>query len=276
MDTISDWSKNEVYKVATAESLTAGLLFSTLVDIPIGGSYKYGCFGVYDTDAKRTFLGVKVDDVYTHMCAKQMAEGVLKNSNATIAIAVTGNAMPYQKVGQLDEAGKIGEVFIGVACYKDDYTIVSKTSVYNFCNRQSPARSICKLWFNTIREKSKLNTLSASHACQGAPKQFINGMNDPIVTSFLSNYVRNKTAEVAYTFALSYLKDQRKYNQLVVPSWINESRIKPGDIPFHACNNALLVSHRKDYPKKIKSFCVNRNCTNDDRNGKGNKAMYDD
>ena len=54
------------------------------------GWCKYGCFGVYDTDAKRVFNSVKVDDVYTHTCAKEMAVGLLKNSNATLAISVTG------------------------------------------------------------------------------------------------------------------------------------------------------------------------------------------
>jgi nicotinamide mononucleotide (NMN) deamidase PncC len=77
-----------LHKITTAESLTAGLIMATLVDIPIGGLHKYGCFGVYDTDAKRVFLGVKVKDVYTHLCASQMSIGVLQNSNASIAIAV--------------------------------------------------------------------------------------------------------------------------------------------------------------------------------------------
>ena len=64
--------------LATAESLTRGLIFSTLVDMPLGGSTKYGCFSVYDTDAKRIFLGVNAGDLYTHRCATEMAVGVLK------------------------------------------------------------------------------------------------------------------------------------------------------------------------------------------------------
>ena len=83
---------------------------STIVDIPWCGWAKYGYTGVYDTDAKRVFNGVGVDDVYTQRCAKEMAVGLLKNSNATIALAVTGNAMPDP-----DKVQKLGEVFIGVA-----------------------------------------------------------------------------------------------------------------------------------------------------------------
>ena len=56
--------KNWELQIATAESLTAGLIFSTLGDIPFGGRNKYGCFSVYDTDAKRVLLGVTADDVY--------------------------------------------------------------------------------------------------------------------------------------------------------------------------------------------------------------------
>jgi nicotinamide mononucleotide (NMN) deamidase PncC len=82
-------------QIATSESLTAGLIMSTLVKIPWAGWHKYGCTGVYDTDAKRVFNSVMVDDVYTHTCAKEMAIGLLNNSNATLTLAVTGNAMPY-------------------------------------------------------------------------------------------------------------------------------------------------------------------------------------
>jgi len=90
-------SKDKYLQIATSESLTCGLIMSTLVDIPYLGYIKYGGFGVYDTDAKRVFNNVSVDNVYTHKCAYQMAVGVLKNSNATIAIAVTGNAMPLNE-----------------------------------------------------------------------------------------------------------------------------------------------------------------------------------
>ena len=71
-------------QVAIAESLTGGGIFSTLVDVPFAGACKYGCFGVYDTDAKRVFLGVTEPDVYTLNCASQMAIGILRNSNATL------------------------------------------------------------------------------------------------------------------------------------------------------------------------------------------------
>ena len=137
-------------QIASAESLTAGLIFSVLVDIPFAGANKYGNFGVYDTDAKRAMLGVQVKDVYTHLCAKEMAVGVLKNSNATIAIAVTGNAMPYK-----GDEEKLGEVFIGIAGYTSENEISVSTKSYNFCK----GLSTCKLWNQRPSEENNYSGL---------------------------------------------------------------------------------------------------------------------
>lgn len=160
----SDNNKNIDIYIGTAESLTAGLMFSTLVDIPFGGAFKYGCFGVYNTDAKRVFIGVDEPDVYTHNCAKQMAVGILLNSNATLGIAVTGNSMPTK-----DDEHKIGEVFIGIATYvrnpnsssssssssSSNCVIKVSTSVYNFCENEST----CNLWYNNSLNEKKLKLI---------------------------------------------------------------------------------------------------------------------
>jgi len=141
-------------QIGTSESLTAGLIMSTLVRIPLGGWHKYGCFGVYDTDAKRVFNTVEIDNVYTHTCAKEMAIGILKNSNATLAIAVTGNAMPYYK-----EIEKLGEVFIGIAGYVENngnVEIIYSTKSINACleNTTTPFLSKCKQWIKSQTDKT--------------------------------------------------------------------------------------------------------------------------
>jgi len=214
MSNIADWDNGYVHQVATAESLTAGLIFSTIVDVPIGGAHKYGCLGVYDTDAKRIFLGVKVENLYTHRCAKEMAEGVLKNSNATIAIAVSGNAMPNQGIDKFDDIAKLGEVFIGIAGYKDDGTIICETFVYNFCVEHSNAINLCKLWHDTVVQKSQIAKIS--EAKKKVP-ELASGFNDFITTSFVSNYIRNKTAEIALLKALRFIKK----NKLAIPSFLH-------------------------------------------------------
>ena len=123
---------------------------STLADIPFGGWMKYGCLGVYDTDAKREFLGVKVDDVYTHRCAKEMAIGALTNSNASLAIAVTGNAMSTPR-----NVHQLGEVFIGIAGYNKDGIIIYETSVINACNDiDSDFKELCFNWYEIMSQKT--------------------------------------------------------------------------------------------------------------------------
>jgi nicotinamide mononucleotide (NMN) deamidase PncC len=65
--------KERQLNVATAESLTSGMIASSLVNAPLYGSYVYGGFATYDSDAKRIVIGVKVRDVYTRECALEMA-----------------------------------------------------------------------------------------------------------------------------------------------------------------------------------------------------------
>lgn len=82
--------KERQLNVVTAESLTGGMIVSSLVDVPLYGPYIYGGFATYDSDAKRQFLGVAVGDVYTKECSLEMAEGAVANSRALVGLAVTG------------------------------------------------------------------------------------------------------------------------------------------------------------------------------------------
>lgn len=151
-------TKDKFLQICTSESLTAGLIMTTLVDIPWAGFLKYGCFGVYDTDAKRVFNHVEVNNVYTHRCAKEMAIGILKNSNATLAISVTGNAMPHQ-----EDADMIGEIFIGAAGYRiteaGGTEIIYSTKSINACidTNDTEFKASCDKWYSTIVNEHKLN-----------------------------------------------------------------------------------------------------------------------
>ena len=172
-------------QIGTSESLTSGLIMSTLVDIPFGGYLKYGCFGVYDTNAKRVFNCVSVKDVYTHKCAGEMAIGVLKNSNATLAVSVTGNSMPFNT-----DIEKLGEVFIGVAGYDQSGKIIYVTKSINACidNNIKEFKNSCKKWYSTIVDS--------------AGKKF----NDRSDTTTLSQEIRYYTAQKAYEFAVEFVQ----------------------------------------------------------------------
>lgn len=220
-------SHHKDLQIATAESLTAGMIMSTLVDIPWWGYIKYGCIGVYDTDAKRTLIGVKVKDVYTHKCASEMAIGVLQNTNATISIAVTGNAMPTN-----DNVDKLGEVFISIAGYNKNNKIIYITKSINACIQTNNIefKKLCNLWYNTIISDTSKKTYNA----------FSN-------TAAISQEIRYYTTYKALEICLKFIK---KYKP-VAPKIIIDRKNK----------NTLL----KQIPKNKYNFggegiCKNKSC----------------
>lgn len=269
LNEISDWDKNQVFSVATAESATAGLAFSTLVDIPFGGSFKYGCFGVYDTDAKRVMLGVQVEDVYTLRCAREMAEGILRNSNASIGISITGNAMPLQTTKE--EIEKVGEVFIGIAMYTGEKKMVSYANAYNFCDKDpvtNATSNICKLWYtNTIAEKILNNELTASEKTRISSKykgveSLLDGKNPFEITSLLATYIRTMIVARAFKDCIRYVK--RNKNKILVPKFLiydkaNLAQQTVRDMFPTNTNNVLL--HREN----IVSSCHTQNCNDKER-----------
>ena len=217
--------------IVTTESLTAGLVFSQLVDIPFGGWLKYGCFGVYDTDAKRIFNGVSVEDVYTHECAKQMALGALSNSNATIAMAVTGNAMPVKT-----HENSLGIVHFGVATYTDKGVEVW-TKELNVCDTDS-----CQLWKSVPGYEHMISNILDMNARKILPKFTHDGFNEFQNTSVISKYIRLATAYEIYKLALELISSI----QYTVPDFIKEDRVsesKLNTLDETRPNNKLLTDH---------------------------------
>ena len=179
----------------TAESLTGGMIHSILVDIPSSGALKYGTFGVYDTLAKRISLGVTVDDLYTHVCAQEMAVGALNNSTATVAISVTGNALPYP-----DNIAHLGEVFIGVAFYYKDINITEdynnpriaySTKVINACDIDKIA-SQCRKWYSQVQTRGRAMVTNEKY-------EHLPWSKLPLA-SFVSQAIRLRTTALALEF----------------------------------------------------------------------------
>ena len=194
-DLLLDLYQNSIkLSLITAESLTGGLIFSTLVDIPFGGIHKYGCICVYNSDFKKSLLEVKVDNIYSHKCAKEMAVGALLKSNASIVIAVTGNAMPLD-----DKKDHLGEVFIGIAGYTNNDTIKVSTNVYNFCHE------------NTFNKNTKLINIIAHKI--NIPRVNLDNYNDLQLTSLMAQYIRYITVEQALNDCREFIKQ----NQLIIP-----------------------------------------------------------
>jgi len=86
-------------RVATAESCTGGLVAAALTEIA-GSSDVVDCgFVTYSNEAKHEMLGVPAAILKRHGAvsaetAAAMADGALKNSQADLAVAITGIAGP--------------------------------------------------------------------------------------------------------------------------------------------------------------------------------------
>lgn len=100
-------------RLATAESLTAGMIASTIVNVPGSSQWFDRGFIVYNNDAKREMLGVRdeVLEMFTEVsgpCVLHMAQGALERSGAHLAVAVSGIAGPDGG----DEKNPVGTVWM--------------------------------------------------------------------------------------------------------------------------------------------------------------------
>ena len=100
-------------KIAVAESCTGGLLSCRLTNIPGSSAYFERGFITYTNLSKTQMLGVPEDVIdedgaVSYQTAVEMAKGVLNNSTADIALAVTGIAGPSGGT----EQKPVGTVFI--------------------------------------------------------------------------------------------------------------------------------------------------------------------
>ncbi|HEY7043596.1 MAG TPA: nicotinamide-nucleotide amidohydrolase family protein [Nocardioidaceae bacterium] len=101
--------------LATAESLTAGLVVSTLATIPGASDVLRGGLAAYATEVKVDVLGVDSEviarvGVISAECAEQMALAARDLFRADWAVATTGVAGPDSQDGHPP-----GEVYVAVA-----------------------------------------------------------------------------------------------------------------------------------------------------------------
>lgn len=101
--------------VATAESLTGGLLCAALTDVPGASAVVRGGVVSYATDLKAALLGVDADLLHARGAvdpevARQMAVGVRGLAVSDLGVATTGVAGPDPQDGQ-----PVGTVHVAVA-----------------------------------------------------------------------------------------------------------------------------------------------------------------
>jgi len=104
------------WRIATAESCTAGLLSKRLTDVPGSSRYFDRGFVTYTNDAKAELLGVSEADLAAHGAvsapvAGQMAHGARHRAGVDLGVAITGVAGP--EGGSAEKP--VGTVFVALS-----------------------------------------------------------------------------------------------------------------------------------------------------------------
>ena len=104
------------WRVATAESCTAGLLSKRLTDVPGSSRYLDRGFVTYADAAKVELLGVSAADLAAHGAvsapvAEQMARGARQRAGVDLGLAITGVAGPEGG----SEEKPVGTVFVALS-----------------------------------------------------------------------------------------------------------------------------------------------------------------
>jgi len=124
-------------RLATAESLTGGLIGGAITAVPGASKVYAGGIVSYTNEVKHKLLGVSWEDLdsfgaVSAPVAKSMAVGAKKALEADVAVSVTGLAGPDG-----DEFGHpVGTVFIG---YADEKTVIARE--YHFDGDREQVRN---------------------------------------------------------------------------------------------------------------------------------------
>lgn len=131
--------------LATAESLTAGLVAARIADVPGASAVLLGGVVSYAVDVKAQVLGVEAGRLARYgpvdpVVAEQMAVGALRLLGADLAVSTTGVAGPGPNDGH-----DAGTVYIGYATHRG-----SGHRLFRFSGGRSAIRSA------TVREAVKM------------------------------------------------------------------------------------------------------------------------
>jgi nicotinamide-nucleotide amidase len=106
---VLDLCRRRGLTLATAESVTGGLVGARLTGIPGASDVFRGAIVSYATDVKQALLGVVEGPVVSEAAARQMAHGVRERLRADIGLSLTGVAGPDEQDGQ-----PVGTLYIGI------------------------------------------------------------------------------------------------------------------------------------------------------------------
>ncbi len=114
---IGDYMRLSGGYVATAESLTGGLVAARIVDVPGASDYFYFSQVTYNEQAKIDYLGVSAISLKEHGAVSpdvcyQMAVGLLKDNHVSYGVSTTGLASIG---GEESEEKPVGLTYIGIS-----------------------------------------------------------------------------------------------------------------------------------------------------------------
>lgn len=153
LESVLKYLQDHHLKLATAESCTAGLIASTIAELPGCGSMLECAFVTYSPEAKINSLGVKRDTIDTYnltseQVAREMAEGALRISRANLAVSNTGLAGPSN--GDSD-------IPVGTVCFawsfENDEKITTFSETRKFDGERNQVRqasadyAISRIWY---------------------------------------------------------------------------------------------------------------------------------
>jgi nicotinamide-nucleotide amidase len=109
-------------KLVLAESCTGGYAGEIITSEPGASDFFLGSVVCYSNDLKVNVLGVKQATIDEHgavseLCAKEMADGAKRISNATVAVAITGVAGSSKDGGPTPAPSAAGEKPVGTVCF---------------------------------------------------------------------------------------------------------------------------------------------------------------
>ena len=106
---LADAVTSRGWRVACAESVTAGLVADRLAQAPSASDWFLGGVVAYATEVKARLLQVEPGPVVNAPTAEQMARGVAELLEAQVAVATTGVGGPDPEEGQ-----PAGTVWVGL------------------------------------------------------------------------------------------------------------------------------------------------------------------
>lgn len=142
------------YRISAAESCTGGMFASHIVNVPNASKVFDMSFVTYSNESKIELLGVnsktiEAVGVVSEEVAREMAEGVMKKSGASVGVGITGIAGPTGAT----KTKPIGMVCFGICINGDTKTY---TNIFSG-DRTSVREQSTEFAINTIIKLIKEN-----------------------------------------------------------------------------------------------------------------------